>query len=385
MLMGRNMHTSARAHRRGALPAVLSVALISASLGLPAVTVSAGCDMTWAAIDTDDNRSGHALFGLAARGDRSIWVVGTKTGRGGVSRPLIKRWNGSRWSSEKTSSTPRDTYLVGADAPQEGPPLAVGNGGGQTVALKRGRDRWKRTATASPGWANEFRDVAVVSRKKAWAAGAYISGDYRAFIQRWNGSRWRTVPLSQQGILNQVSASGGRNAWAVGITVRNDVGRTLALSYNGKGWRRVRSPNKARGFHTLQAVETVSTKVAWAGGYGRYDGGNRPIFMRWNGTRWKMAIPRKLKEAGKGFVSGISVHGDEVVVIGEIGRWNKPFILVKGPSGWDWADMTDLPRWDENVLYDVDHSTSGTVYVAGYRSTNGGSEVVLRRGPACSP
>jgi hypothetical protein len=359
---------------------------LTATLLTATPPVSAGCDDTWRAIDTDGARSGHWLNGIAVRSERKVWVAGTRPGRGGRTRTLIKRWDGSRWTREESPNVRgASNYLSGAAVGAKGAPWAVGNYSStslRTIALRRGRARWWRTASVDPNPSlSSLWDVTALSNRRVWAVGTRwgSGGDHFTMIQRWNGKRWRVVgPANLGGLLEDVSARRWNDVWAVGVTVRNNVGRTLTLRFNGKRWRQIKSPNASARYHRLNAVEAVARNEAWAGGYRHAGQDQRPVLMRWNGTRWRLVVPPPI-ERGTGTITGIAAHGDEVIVIGE--HRFRPLILVKSGSTWS---KVDTSAFREAHLVDIEHAPSGAAFIAGYRSTRGGSEVVLRRDPPCA-
>ena len=74
--------------------------------------------------------------------------------------------------------------------------------------------------------------------------------------------------------------------WAVGSGGNDE---TIALHFNGRSWKRVRSPNPETSF--LNGVVTTSSRNAWAVGT---DGGScsctKALIEHWNGKSWKVAF-----------------------------------------------------------------------------------------------
>jgi hypothetical protein len=92
-------------------------------------------------------------------------------------------------------------------------------------------------------------DMATVSAKNVWAVGLQFSGTVdQALIEHWNGKAWKTVTSPDPGgaghdnQLFGVIATSARNAWAVGTYAVGSVQHTLILRWNGKAWKRVRTP-----------------------------------------------------------------------------------------------------------------------------------------------
>lgn len=120
----------------------------------------------------------------------------------------------------------------------------------------------------------------------AWAVGDYFTGHeggpHGAFIERWNGQRWRiaAAPIPRGSILWSVSASTAGDAWAVGQT---GGGRQLIEHWDGARWRTVAAPRYGA---VLNGVVALTPHDAWAVGVRNRGGGGTTLIEHWNGTRW---------------------------------------------------------------------------------------------------
>jgi hypothetical protein len=170
-----------------------------------------------------------------------------------------------------------------------------------------------------PGTTNELKGVACVSGHDCWAVGT--GGE----ILHWDGSRW-TVSSSPAGTgdLTQVACGSANSCWALGssrllhfngiawkaasvslpahtqlATVRcssatncfivgayGATGRTLALHWSGATWKRVATPNPARG-DSLTAVTCLSRTDCWAVGTYQKHGDDFVFAVQWGGSRWR--------------------------------------------------------------------------------------------------
>jgi hypothetical protein len=131
--------------------------------------------------DADDGIN--LLNGVVATSASNAWTVGAIAGTD--DRPLILRWNGTRWSQVPT------------------PPVS-----------------------------GQLHAVAATSASSAWAAGLAISRTRTAsLLLRWNGTRWTRVPCLGRG-LTGLTAPTANNAWAVGTTRSGP----LILHWNGTRW-----------------------------------------------------------------------------------------------------------------------------------------------------
>jgi hypothetical protein len=148
---------------------------------------------------------------------------------------------------------------------------------------------WRATPSADPHplLYDRFDSVAAVSPREAWAVGDYFTahegGTQGAFIERWNGQRWRVVaaPIPRGAILWSVSASGTREVWAVG---QADDGGQLIEHWDGMRWRVVAPPPHHGGI--LFAVAARAPRDAWAVGVRSLGGGGKTLTEHWDGTRW---------------------------------------------------------------------------------------------------
>jgi len=180
----------------------------------------------------------------------SAWAVGCAC-NGPVLKPLIERWNGTRWR------------IV------PGPNLGAGG------AVLYG--------------------VAMASARSVWAVGcnACLKAKPETVILHWNGTAWKRVPSpnpASGGTLSGVAVTSASNAWAVGWTGVPGMPRpkTLIERWNGIEWKRVPSPDPA-GTAALFGVAAASARSAWAAGATGRLGGTNPstVALRWNGATWK--------------------------------------------------------------------------------------------------
>jgi hypothetical protein len=240
------------------------------------------------------------LSGIAAVSARSAWAVGSAES-GSRSQTLILRWNGKAWK-RVPSPNPAGAFLAGVAAKSVRSAWTAGVAGNpaisHTLTLRWNGKAWKQVRSPSPRLEpSVFRGVAVTRARTAWAVGcttcATASGFNKPLIERWNGSAWKKAPIaglgSQGGILSGVAATSAANAWAVGGTETgvgiNGTFRTLIAHWNGRRWRRVKSPSPGKDA-ALIGVAAVSARDAWAVG----NTGSAPfttLILRWNGTNWR--------------------------------------------------------------------------------------------------
>ena len=151
---------------------------------------------------------------------------------------------------------------------------------------------WQQRAAPSPAGAHvpglngvscvsaDFCEAVGISNELVW------NGD-TGFAEMWNGSSWRLQPFpSPAGAtsiqLTAVSCASADFCEAVGdyINSSNAV-RSLAVAWNGTGWKLQSTPNQAgSGPTSLEGVSCVSARFCQAVDfYG-------PMAEEWNGTSW---------------------------------------------------------------------------------------------------
>jgi hypothetical protein len=225
--------------------------------------------------------------------------------------PLIEHWDGSAWTQVPLPFQGSLSTVVAASANDV---WALGNEDiGRADALHWDGSAWQQVAIPSPRRADEvnlFR-AAAVAANDLWVVGDWAGPStrgYRTLIEHWDGTAWsivRTPNPSDNDALFGVTALSPKDAWAVGSYVVPRPGhafwplRTLILHWNGKAWKRVRSPNPSehnpgasRHHDGLAAVAAVSARNVWAvGSYFRRGRNGRhsiqTLVLHWNGKHWK--------------------------------------------------------------------------------------------------
>jgi hypothetical protein len=202
---------------------------------------------TWRGVTIPSVATNEELNGVAATSPADVWAVGASgTGidsrhRRGVpstSQPFIVHWNGRTWT-HVTSPGTGELAAVGTGSRTSA--MAVGSqplpgGGTGTLAMRWNGKSWARVPSPSPAPAlsDVLTGVTVTAQGTAWAVGKVQSTDNgdQALIERWDGSRWTTVPAPALGFgsgLFAVAASSASNVWAVGKTTGPSGGIPAAL------------------------------------------------------------------------------------------------------------------------------------------------------------
>jgi hypothetical protein len=206
------------------------------------------------------------LFAVSCVSSRACVAVGSVTDRAGVTVPLAQRWNGTGWSIQKTPSLmgenhPNLSYLGGVSCASPRYCIAVGYSGNRNGS----------------------------------------SGTTLAEL--WNGAWWsveRTPrpPRATVGFLSAVSCVAPRSCTAVGFFNRADAGIALAERWNGSRWslERASTPEGAASAQ-LVGVSCTAQRLCVATGYFTIVTGIEVMLAEQsNPMRW--SIERTLYPAG---------------------------------------------------------------------------------------
>ena len=248
------------------------------------------------AAPADDWWIGH--FAVVAPNE--VWAVGGysyyKSESRWIARPLIARWDGSRWSLVRVGIPRLSGTLYGvASIPGTDDLWAVGvrypHGDREqpfTLALRWDGVAWHRVATPNlSDHGNALRDVAVAGGT-AFAVGLSQRPDSeQTLILRWTGARWVTSPGPSPGSeasLVSVAIGTTDRAYAVGTanlaaTTERSRYRGFVVRWDGASWRVARLLDRPS---SLEDVVAASPSDVWAVG----SRGNRPLVLRRVGTVW---------------------------------------------------------------------------------------------------
>lgn len=172
------------------------------------------------------------LAGVSCRSASDCTAVGTFERRGNFFA-LVERWNGSRWSIERTPPVP-ESGLQRVSCASRTACVAVGGWLDGTLLERWNGKRWSVQLgyQGDRAYGADLFGVSCASRRACVAVGGVqsIGGD-RLVIERWNGGAWLRPRLSQRNaILYGVSCPSARVCVAVGVG-------SLVEASNGGRWR----------------------------------------------------------------------------------------------------------------------------------------------------
>lgn len=259
--------------------------------------------------------SAAVLSGIACPSARTCAAVGYAVGAAGAPEPLVERWDGARWTIQRslpppsgTSSflfglscvTPRSCMAVGSvTRPSRGTvPFAErlhdGRWTGQRVPPPRGRRRGEVAYLAAVSCPSPVACTAV------GYAGNPQGTAGRSLTERWTAPRgWTIEPApapadATASFLSGVSCPSARGCTAVGFsTSRTGAGAALAERWTPSGWSGQRIPTPAAATAVqLTGVACPSPSFCTAVGSFQVTGIEVLLAERWDGGRWILGHPR---------------------------------------------------------------------------------------------
>lgn len=262
------------------------------------------------------------LTAVSCTSSRSCIAVGYFTNSRHVQVTLAERWNGRRWTIERTPNPRGGTQIaLNGVSCAKSACIAVGSytnsGLGSTAFVeRRDRGRWSLMRIPPPRKAasTSLSGVSCTSERACVAVGFWARQQDRdaPLIERLTANRWSPTvvrrPRGASSELRGVSCTGPRSCTAVGTrrpSLRSNATYTLAMRWNGARWEVERTPSPVAGGSghlaaqtvTLSAVSCRSARSCTAVGSSTatYDLGGRaiaryrlPLAESWNGKVWSV-------------------------------------------------------------------------------------------------
>jgi hypothetical protein len=247
------------------------------------------------------------LFGVSCV-SRACVAVGSATNHAGVTEPLAERWNGTRWTIQRTPTLKANgdsvSYLSGISCASPSSCTAVGYSGnsegtsGAPLAEHWNGVSWALQRTPHPVGATVgfLPAVSCVSPRSCIAVGFFINHASAGFTlaERWDGIRWsiQRTPTPQAAAYVQLVGVSCRlpgPCMAAGFfSIDTGIEIMLAEASQGPGWsiQRTLYPAGATGVR-FSGVSCASPRSCTAVGFfGDAAGLNETLAERWNGTDW---------------------------------------------------------------------------------------------------
>jgi hypothetical protein len=327
--------------------------------------------------------------------------------------PLVERWNGARWSLQRTPgfageetsiscgsatvciATGSQTLVERGTRWSIAPTTALDNvylsevscasatacvalpEHGATIGARWDGSTWKRQPIARPAGANDqLNGISCVSSRSCSAVGSYALGGGSlglALAERWNGRRWSTqrardlagTTVSQ---LSAVSCTAPNACTAVGNYYDPAHGNvTLAERWDGTNWMIQPTPNPA-GATTSDLIAVScpsSTNCIAVGGYETARGQQPGFAESWNGTSWSIQSMPALPRGGQGLTSVSCGSPTACIAVGAYGwtverwdgiRWSRP---IAQPLGSGSGSLTGVSCTSPTACTAVGGTSSG--------------------------
>ncbi|AXK36040.1 hypothetical protein DVA86_28980 [Streptomyces armeniacus] len=251
--------------------------------------------------------SGAHLSSVTSAGRDAAWAVGHQR-FDGVADGVLLSWNGERWRQDRTPGLPDVDYWHSVSAASARDVWAYGWSQTEETMARYDGARWRRVPLPElPGeQIHGFSELAT-AHGRAWLAG-------NQWIHTYEGGRWRTTDLGSGTGISDVYARTGRDAWAVGgFSLVGHESRPVALHWDGARWHETALPD--RGIR-LANVYAESARSVWASGFTTPVGEERqaPKVLHWDGRTWRDVTgpvaglaPQALSGDGRG---GVWLSGD---------------------------------------------------------------------------
>lgn len=219
---------------------------------------------------------------IAALSRTNIWAVGqtyTKTGKP-VYRPFIRHFNGTSWQAITIAHASSTSDWVSASAANNVWVGGLKNSQVCTSVVYRWNGaRWRQIPMPAETC---LQGVVALSPGNVWAFGN--SGTVGDYLFHWTGSRWRYYLENTANFVPEgISASGPRNVWVSGYAFSSGRKQVVAAYRWHRGaWHPVRMPHPVfdNAGPNVMAVSPANVWVGW------YDNTSSNA-LHWNGSRWR--------------------------------------------------------------------------------------------------
>jgi hypothetical protein len=302
--------------------------------------------------------------------------------RAGAFHSLAESWNGRKWSVVP-SPTAGAGFLNGVSCASVTACVAVGYSGTSTGASKALIESWNGTSWSvvpSPHPASSstvLYGVSCLSAAACTAVGAYYplnSGQFKTFVESWDGSAWSVVPSpspgSEYNVLSALSCVSAAACTAVGYDYDTPTEqRTLIESWNGSAWSVVPSPNRPSG-NILDGVSCGSPTVCTAVGYHGDRRSTRALIESWNGTAWSLVTS---PNPGSDYDDLYGVSCPSATACTAVGQYSNPGVeetLIESWNGTKWTVTPSPSPGTRDMLNGVSCAAAATCTAAGSNAHN---------------
>ncbi len=312
---------------------------------------------------------------------------------------LAERWNGKKWTLERTPNPTgaTDSELQSVSCTSARACTAVGydrNSAGRksTLAERRNDKKWTLEPTLNPTEAtySELESVSCTGARACLAVGSYENtiGQYVTLAERWNGKKWMIEPTPNPAkavsFLYGVSCTSAKACTAVGYYRRGAVKIvTFAERWNGKKWtiESMPTPAGAVGSFLYGVSCTAADACTAVGDYQNGAGQKSTLAERWNGKMWAIEPTPTPAAAAWSYFYGVScTAADACTAVGPYRHSaGKQLTLAEYWNGKRWTiEPTPNPASaTSSCLYGASCTAGGACTAVGHSQRRAGRKLTL--------
>jgi hypothetical protein len=246
--------------------------VVFALLGAPFRAESqTGKSSIFQVVHTPDENFNNGLLAASASSPTDIWAVGQST----------IHYDGTTWTAFPVPMVKGDntSYLAGVvdispTVAWAGGTVGIGEANPGQVLLQWNGTEWSVYPNPNLGKGNQpsIKAMTSTSANDIWAIGSLLGDDEQQLFflfEHWDGTTWTvSTAISGDAFLLGASADATNDVWAVGFFgPENDDSLTLAVHYDGTGWKPVPTPSVGAGANQLNGVLALAPNDVWAVGF----------------------------------------------------------------------------------------------------------------------
>lgn len=298
---------------------------------------------------------------IAAASANDVWFVGSRRSW---------HWDGTSWRVVSMPAMRGDVYLNSAAAAFDGEVWAVGSRNGPSM-LRAGYafvehwdgSRWRVLRLPRTGVSTTLLSVSASAPDDVWAVGETYGRDARGrfpdrlrrpLVLHWNGSSWNAVPVPwprpRDGA--RIVATGPNDVWVAAIVAEQ------IEHWDGQSWKEAPAPFGPR--DPLWGFSATSADDAWAVGSYLHGRHSRTLAAHWDGQSWQIA-PTPNRGTDSDLVDVVSLGSDNAWAIGRTGfdyggllfeHWDgESWKLVPGATSNLWDGLPLLAATEDGAAW----------------------------------
>ena len=248
---------------------------------------------------TSPARGAATLTGVSCLRSSTCFAVGSYAPDARDTRTLVERWNGRSWvlvdsPNPDTAGGTRANRLLSVSCPTlvcfaVG---SVGSGTARPLIERWDGSKWTVVPSATVVGSSVLEAVSCSSPTKCFAVGRSSNG---SLTERWDGKTWKILAApaaSGADDLAGVSCVSATACIAVGASTSHGVRHALVLHWNGESWSRQSVANGA-GSALPRGVRAPDRPGAWPSARSRPPRATRPWSQRRTTVRAGKAAPAR--------------------------------------------------------------------------------------------